>query len=129
MQLVRVLTASSLPRLQSVTIDGSVLAFAAGTCVAVGLLCGMLPAAAAARADATPALVEGAYASESARQGRLRSLLIAGERFEHGEVEAQALPACGGRCDYEVLAAHGQLEGLGLMFVELVHLSESERPA
>ena len=79
LRLVRFLAEGSLPRLQSVTIDGAVLAFAILTCVTVGVLSGLLPAASAARTEVTAALAEAAYGSESARQGRLRNLLIAGE--------------------------------------------------
>jgi putative ABC transport system permease protein len=79
LRLVQATAADSLPRLQSVSVDGRVLAFAAVVCAAVAVLSGLLPAVTAARADLTPPLSEGAYASESRRQGRLRSLLIAGE--------------------------------------------------
>jgi putative ABC transport system permease protein len=79
LRLVQVTAANSLPRLQAVAVDARVLAFAAAACAAVGLLSGLLPALAAARADVAAPLAEGAYSSESRRQGRLRSLLIAGE--------------------------------------------------
>jgi putative ABC transport system permease protein len=79
LRLVQVLAANSLPRLQAVAIDGRVLAFAAAACAATALLSGLLPAISAARADLVPSLAEGAYASESRRQGRVRDLLIAGE--------------------------------------------------
>src|SRR5262245_1844342 len=79
LRLVRVLAATSLPRLSSVSIDGQVLAFGAVACVAVALLFGILPALSAARTGLAPSLTEGAYASESPRQARLRGMLVASE--------------------------------------------------
>ena len=79
LRLVRALAATSLPRLSSVSIDGHVLAFGAVACVAVALLFGILPALSAARTGLAPSLTEGAYASESPRQARLRGVLVAAE--------------------------------------------------
>ena len=52
---------------------------------------------------------------------------LTSERLEHRQVKTKALPAGGGRGDHEVPPGHRQVEGLGLMGVELGHSSRRER--
>jgi putative ABC transport system permease protein len=61
------LGASRLPRLDSVTFDGSVLVFALGTLVVTGLLVGFLPALRLARTDVRTLLNESSRSSSSGR--------------------------------------------------------------
>jgi predicted permease len=67
------------PRLDDVSIDGRVLAFAFAVSVAAGLLAGLGPALRGARPDLVPALRESAGASGSPRARRLRAGLLAVE--------------------------------------------------
>jgi hypothetical protein len=48
------------------------------------------------------------------------------ERGQHRQVEREALPARGSRCDRNVLAALGRLPGRGLVRVEPVDATRSE---
>jgi putative ABC transport system permease protein len=70
---------ADIPRLSSVALDGGVLAFTAGVCLATGILAGILPALQAARADQREALQEGGRGSIGARRGLVRSVLIVSE--------------------------------------------------
>jgi hypothetical protein len=54
---------------------------------------------------------------------------IACERFEHGQVEAEALAARRGRGDDEVAPAESELERLGLVRVELGDAARGEGTA
>ena len=80
---VRLLVAlgpAQLPRLQTITMDGTVFGVLVGSIVLAALLFGAAPARAAARADVQGALKEGSRgASESGRRGRFRSALVASE--------------------------------------------------
>jgi predicted permease len=78
-RVVKALAGDSLPRLRSVAVDADVLGLAGAACALVTLLFGLVPALAAAHGGIAPRLWETAYGSESARQSRLRRLLIGGE--------------------------------------------------
>ncbi len=64
------------PRLQSVPIDGSVLAFAAAITVATTILFGIVPAISAARAGAAEALRSGPRAGGSRKQALAQRTLV-----------------------------------------------------
>jgi predicted permease len=70
---------SDLPRVESVTIDGSVLAFAVGLSLFTALVFGLAPARSATRTNVVDALKEGAGARSGARgrNATLRRLAIA----------------------------------------------------
>jgi putative ABC transport system permease protein len=69
-----------LPRLDELSIDTRVLAFALGTAVATGFLFGLLPALQASRPNLNDTLKYGAAgAGGSASRQRLRSALVVGE--------------------------------------------------
>ncbi|HEY6157422.1 MAG TPA: ABC transporter permease [Gemmatimonadales bacterium] len=69
-----------VPRLQTVQVDGWVLAFALGVTIAAATATGLLPALRAARSDLTDALKEGTSgAGVGQRRQRLRSVLVVGE--------------------------------------------------
>jgi putative ABC transport system permease protein len=80
--IVRTLTwwaPPGLPRLDAIRVDGPVLAFAVAVGIAATLLSSLGPALRSARQDAASTLAAGARIAGSARAGRLRSVLIAGE--------------------------------------------------
>ncbi|MFN2432593.1 MAG: ABC transporter permease [Gemmatimonadota bacterium] len=68
-----------IPRLDEVTLDLRVLAFATGVSVLTGLAFGWLPALAATRANVQDALKEGGRAGTGRRTGAFRSALVVGE--------------------------------------------------
>jgi putative ABC transport system permease protein len=69
-----------LPRLESVALDGRVLAFALVVSLGTGLAFGLVPALQATRRDLADALREGERGStESGGRGRLRSVLVSSE--------------------------------------------------
>ncbi len=70
---------SDIPRLNSVTLDGAVLAFTFAVSLITGVLAGLLPAFQAARVDQREALQEGTRGSVGSRRGRLRNILIVSE--------------------------------------------------
>jgi predicted permease len=70
----------TLPRVSSISLDGSVVAFALGLAVLTGLVCGLLPALAAARTSVNDALKEGGRTGTSGSgHARLRSALVIAE--------------------------------------------------
>jgi putative ABC transport system permease protein len=70
----------ALPRLDELSIDARVLAFALGSAVVTGLLFGLLPALHASRPNVNETLKHGAAgAGGSASRQRLRSALVVGE--------------------------------------------------
>jgi len=80
---VRMLVASSpaiIPRVASVTIDGSVLAMAFGLTAFTAIAFGLLPALRGARVDLAETFRDGDRASSDGRgRGRMRSVLVASE--------------------------------------------------
>ena len=70
----------TLPRVSSIGLDWQVVAFALGLAVLTGLLCGLIPAFAAARTGVNEALKEGGRTGTSgAGHARLRSALVVAE--------------------------------------------------
>jgi putative ABC transport system permease protein len=70
---------SDIPRLNSVALDGGVLAFTIGICLVTGILAGLLPALQAARVDQREALQEGGRGSVGAGRKLSRGALIVSE--------------------------------------------------
>ena len=77
--LVRHLGEASVPRLQSVAIDTTVLGFAVVTSLAAAVFFGLLPALSVSRANIAAAVHEASRGSSSARQAHTRNLLLIGE--------------------------------------------------
>jgi predicted permease len=74
------LSPTSLPRLQDVGVNGTVLAFTAGLTMATGLLFGLAPAIQGSHADLHRVMREATRsASATGRATRLRSALVVGE--------------------------------------------------
>ncbi|HEX6050089.1 MAG TPA: ABC transporter permease [Gemmatimonadaceae bacterium] len=74
------LSAGSLPRADSVVLDGGVLAVTALISLATGLAFGLLPAIRVSRAEVADALRDGARGStEGMQRGRLRAMLMGSE--------------------------------------------------
>jgi len=70
----------TLPRVDSIRLDWRVVMFALGLAVLTGLLCGLIPAFAAARTGLNEALKEGGRTgSAGSGHGRLRSALVVAE--------------------------------------------------
>jgi len=70
----------TLPRLSAIGLDWKVIAFALGLAVITSLLCGLIPALAAARVSVNDALKEGGRTgSASSGHARLRSALVIAE--------------------------------------------------
>jgi len=70
----------TLPRVSSIGLDWQVVAFALGLAVLTGLLCGLIPAFAAARTEVNEALKEGGRTGTSGGgHARLRSALVVAE--------------------------------------------------
>lgn len=70
----------SLPRVDSIGLDWQVVAFALGLAVVTGLLCGLIPAFAAARTGVNEALKEGGRTGTAGGgHARLRSALVVAE--------------------------------------------------
>jgi putative ABC transport system permease protein len=77
LDLLLALAPANLPRVASISLDGSVLAVALGLSVFTGLFFGLAPAWLAARTNINEALKQGARGStEGGGRGRLRSLLV-----------------------------------------------------
>jgi putative ABC transport system permease protein len=76
--LLRAVVAERLPiqRLESVSIDGEVLAFTIAVSVASGLLFGLVPALSASGGALAAALKDGARAGSGARAARARSMFV-----------------------------------------------------
>lgn len=70
----------SLPRINSIALDWRVIAFALALAILTGLLCGLIPASAAARTSVNESLKEGGRTgSTGSVHARLRSVLVVGE--------------------------------------------------
>jgi predicted permease len=70
----------TLPRISSIGLDWKVVAFALGLAVLTGILCGLIPAVAAARTGVSDALKEGGRTGTSGSgHARLRSALVVAE--------------------------------------------------
>jgi predicted permease len=76
--LVRV-SPLQIPRLHTVHIDRSVLAFTALAAMITGVLCGLVPAFQLSRGDAGDALKDGERGGSGARGGRTRQVLVVAE--------------------------------------------------
>ena len=70
---------ADLPRLGEISIDGTVLAFTAGTAIVTAFLFGMLPAAQGTRVDLASILRASSRAGGGRRQHRTRQALVVGE--------------------------------------------------
>jgi len=70
---------ANLPRVDAITIDSRVLAFALGASIATALLFGLIPALRAARIDVNRTLRAGANPSASRAQVRMRGVLMVAE--------------------------------------------------
>lgn len=70
------LAASSVPNISPVTLDGKVLAFAAGLAIFSGILFGLAPALQTARCDLRSVMNESARGSTSRTAQRVRSALV-----------------------------------------------------
>ncbi|MEO7270395.1 MAG: ABC transporter permease, partial [Vicinamibacterales bacterium] len=73
---VQALSAGSIPRVQDVSIDGSVLAFALGMTLLTGLLFGLAPAWQASRSGIGEVLKEGGRSSSTSSGRTLRNALM-----------------------------------------------------
>jgi len=70
----------TLPRVSAISLDWKVVAFALGLAALTGILCGLVPAIAAARTGVNEALKEGGRTGTSGGgHARLRSALVVGE--------------------------------------------------
>ncbi len=69
----------TLPRIDSIRLDWRVVGFALGAAVLTGLLCGLIPALAAARTGVNETLKEGGRTGTSRVHARLRSALVVTE--------------------------------------------------
>jgi putative ABC transport system permease protein len=78
LDILRAVAPASVPRIESIRIDGTVLAFTALTCVATALLFGIAPAVHWGRVNPIHAL-RAMSSSSTATQARLRSLLVVAE--------------------------------------------------
>ena len=76
-QALTSLSAPDIPRLETVGVDGRVLAFMLGVSLVAGVAFGLAPAMQASAVDLTAALKDGGRgSSEGAGRGRLRKLLL-----------------------------------------------------
>jgi predicted permease len=74
------LSPSTLPRLQTVSVDGTVLAFTAGLSIATGLFFGLAPAVQGSHVELQSVMRDASRsASAPGRSTRLRSVLVVGE--------------------------------------------------
>jgi predicted permease len=70
----------TLPRVNSISLDWKVVAFALGLAIVTGLLCGLIPAFSAARSSVNDALKEGGRTGTAGGEhARLRSALVVAE--------------------------------------------------
>ena len=80
LDLLRAIGAQTIPRLQEVTFDRTVLLLTFAVSVATGILFGLVPALASAKPELTEALKEGGRgSSEGQRRNRLRNGLVIAE--------------------------------------------------
>ena len=80
LDLLRAIGAQTIPRLQEVTFDRTVLLLTFAVSVATGILFGLVPALASAKPELTEALKEGGRGStEGQRRNRLRNGLVIAE--------------------------------------------------
>ena len=80
LELLRIVGATSVPRLDDVRLDAPVLAFTAFVALGSGMLFGLLPAVRASRSDLAETLKEGARGSVGAPAGEgVRSALVIAE--------------------------------------------------
>jgi predicted permease len=84
LRVVRAINPGNIPRLEAISLDGTVLVFTFGVSVATGLLFGLAPAARAARLDFNTALKAGGRSAQGdggfgSSRRRLRSLLVVAE--------------------------------------------------
>jgi putative ABC transport system permease protein len=77
--VLRALAPESIPRLDAVSVDGGVLAFAVFITGLTGVLFGVLPAIRGSRNDVATSLREGGKTSSQAGIGRARSVLVVAE--------------------------------------------------
>jgi putative ABC transport system permease protein len=73
------LAPADVPRLDEIAVDARVLAFTAGVALLTAVLCGLVPALRAGRADINETLKEGARGATDRGGRRLRSLLLASQ--------------------------------------------------
>jgi predicted permease len=66
----------TLPRINSIALDGKVVGFALLLAIVTGLACGLLPALAASRTQVNDALKEGGRTGTAAGHARLRAALV-----------------------------------------------------
>lgn len=76
---LRWLSPSHIPRLQSIAIDGRVLAFTFGVALGTGILFGLAPALRASRSNLSETLKEGGRSLVGSGNQRLRSALVVAE--------------------------------------------------
>ena len=84
LQVVRTINPGNIPRLEAITLDGTVLAFTFGVSVLTGLLFGLAPALRAARLDLSTSMKAGGRNTQGdgglgSSRRRLRSLLVVAE--------------------------------------------------
>ncbi len=82
--VVRTINPGNIPRLDAITLDGTVLAFTFGVSVLTGIVFGLAPAVRAARVDLATSLKSGGRSSQGeggfgSSRRRLRSLLVVSE--------------------------------------------------
>jgi putative ABC transport system permease protein len=77
--LLRSLTKTNLPRLDELSANPAVLAFAAGLCLATGLAAGLLPAFSASRVDLNESLKVASRTLAGARHHTMRNVLVIGQ--------------------------------------------------
>jgi putative ABC transport system permease protein len=84
LKAIRVINPGNIPRLEAITLDGSVLAFTFAVSILTGVLFGLAPALRAARVDINATLKAGGRNTQGegglgSSRRRLRGLLVAGE--------------------------------------------------
>ena len=84
LQIVRSINPGNIPRLEAISLDGTVLAFTFGVSVLTGILFGLVPAVWAARVDLNTSLRAGGRNTQGeggfgATRLRLRGLLVVAE--------------------------------------------------
>ena len=77
--LLKTLNPEGIPRLSSLSVDGHVLAFAAGSALLTALLFGLAPALQAARTEAAETLQHEGRSGAPRGRGRLRDALVVGQ--------------------------------------------------
>jgi putative ABC transport system permease protein len=79
-KILREMASAYLPRLDEVSVDGGVLAFALGISILTGIVFGLVPALSGLRVDVSETLKEsGRSGGSSAARQRARSVLVIGE--------------------------------------------------